>query len=284
MTTMKDQRDDGDPGTLSRSLRALRIAAGLGQVELAEATGLSQSQISRAETDRRNLSPVDVAKVAAACGAEPAERDRLVALAEAAATQFVDSRAILQRGSKYFQQRVLRYEEDSALVRAYQPGMVLGQMQSPAYARAVFNIRAGRPSAEVDELVAQRIRRGAVLRDPTRKWEFIQTEGALTWMLDGPTTMLEQIEHMATLSTLPNVDLGIIPAYQQADFLAVHAFHVYDADAVLVGITTGTSLLADREDVVTYAELFARLTALAVHGDAARDVLERIANDYRGMH
>jgi transcriptional regulator with XRE-family HTH domain len=282
MTDVQGHYDDSDrPETLGRLLRALRIAARLNQSAVAESTGLSQSQISRAEQDRRRLSPEQVARIADACGAGAQEKERLVALAEASAREHVDARAILQRGAHSFQERIRRYEEDSAFVRAYQPGMVLGQLQTTAYARAVFAVRADRAAAEVDRLTAQRMQRSALLRDPVRRWEFIQTEGALSWSLHSAAVMAEQMDHLATLSELPNVDLRIIPAFQPARFTAPHGFHIYDAEVVQIGTKNATALLADRDDVVTYATLFTELSTLAVQGDAARDILARLGAEYR---
>lgn len=282
MTEEQEWRDDRDePSGLGRSLRALRTAAGLNQSALADLTGLSQSQISRAETDRRLLSPEDVARFADGCRAGSREKDQLVGLAQTLAREHIDARAILQRGAHHFQERVRRYEEDSTLVRAYQPGMILGQLQTPEYARAVFASRDGRPREEVERLVAQRARRAAQLHDPVRRWELIQTEGALTWCLDGPTTMVGQMEHLLSVSALRHVDLGIIPAFRVADFTASHGFHIYDSAVVQVGTKNATALLSERDDIVTYATLFSRIADLAVQGDQAREILARLADEYR---
>jgi transcriptional regulator with XRE-family HTH domain len=276
-----EQRDGSDRAGLARSLRALRESAGLNQTDLATRAGLSQSLISRAERDRRLLSPEQVERVATVCGADPAERDRLVHLARAASREYVDARAILQRGAITHQERVRRFEEDSTLVRAYQPGLVLGQLQSPGYARAIFTQREGRPVEEVDRLVAHRRDRVAMLRDPVRRWEFVQTEGALTWCLGSPAVMAEQMQHLIELSRIGNVALGIVPAFTPARFTAHHGFHLYDLAAVQVGTVNATALLSDRDDVETYAVLFQKLRSLAVFGDDARAVLTRLMNEYR---
>lgn len=282
MTEEHDTRDDSDqPGSLGRSLRALRTTAGLNQTALADLTGLSQSQISRAETDRRLLSPEEVVRFADACHAGSREKDRLVGLAETLAREHVDARAILQRGAHHFQERIRRYEEDSTLVRAYQPGMILGQLQTAEYCRAVFASRDGRPPDEVERLVAQRERRAGQLHDPVRRWELIQTEGALTWCLDGPNMMAGQMEHLLSVSRLRNVDLGIVPAFRAADFTASHGFHIYDSAVVQVGTKNATALLSERDDIVTYATLFSRIADLVVRGDEAREILARLADEYR---
>ena len=281
MTDLLHSDTAGDGSTeLGRALKLLRVGAGLNQVALAERTGLSQSQVSRAETDRRLLSPEEVGRVADACGAAADVRERLVELAHRLARRHVDARAILQRGAFHFQTRVRQYEEDSALIRKFQPGMVIGSMQTEAYARAIFSDPRV-PAADVDRLVTERLRRGALLDDPARRWELIHTEGALTWGLGGPAVMAEQLDHLLAVSELPTVDVAVVPAFTPVDFAAHHGFAIHDADVVVVGTRSGTALLTDRADVVDYAEQFTRISQAAAHGDAARAVLTRLRDEYR---
>jgi Domain of unknown function (DUF5753) len=54
------------------------------------------------------------------------------------ASQFVDSRAILQQGAHHFQRRIRQTEEAATLIRSYQPALVLGVLQTPAYASVIF--------------------------------------------------------------------------------------------------------------------------------------------------
>ncbi len=285
---MTGERDNGDRGELARSLLALRRAAGLNQIPFAEALGVSQAQVSRVELGRRIIGPELIERWCDLCNATTADRERVMALAKSGADAR-DLRVVFQRsaaGANYFQERVREHERAAAVIRAFQPGMVLGQLQTLDYAAAVFGAGEDLSPAEVVDLVAERRRRWTRIDDgdgQRREWRLIQTEGALNWCLRSPTLMAEQVEHIGDLSRLPNVRVGIIPGRMLADVVAPHGFHLYDEAAVQVGTKTATGLLTEPADVTVYVDLFAQLEALAVYDDAARAVLARIAAEYRAQ-
>lgn len=285
MIPVNELHDGSGRAELARSLRRLRKAAGFSQEALGERAGLSQTQVSRAESDRRLLKPAQVRAFAEACSTPdspvPAEEiDRLVTLAEQVASEFVDARVVLQRGAVTFQDEIARLEEDSALIRAYQPSMVLGQVQTRAYVRTLMAIRPGRSQGEIDALVEQRMRRNQMLYDPARRWELAMTEGALLWGVGGPEVMAEQMAHLIELTYVPSVDLMIVPGRTPVDFVTLHGFHIYDADAVIVGTMQGTSRRTKPEDIREFAELHTRIRAVSVHGEEARRLLSRVRDDY----
>jgi hypothetical protein len=61
------------------------------------------------------------------------------------------------------------------------------------------------------------------------------------------------------------------------------AFHLYDDTAVVVGTRDGTAIITDPVRVADYRIVFDELAALTPFGDASRDVLRRIADDYRSL-
>lgn len=271
-----------DRDELSRSLLALRKSAGLHQTAVAAAAGLSQSQVSRAEQGRRLLDPEEVARFAKACKAPSAERARLVRLARDVQAGHVNSRVIMQRGAHHFQERIRNIEEGSALIRGFQPGLVLGVLQTEDYAAAVFG-QGTEPDDQVVASVASRRARNLQLADPSRRWVLIQTTGALTWQLRSPAVMADQMDRLREASLLPNVRLGVIPAMARADFTVAHGFHLYDRRAVLVATKTATALINDPADIATYEKLFSQLEQLAVYDDECRDLLNKLATGYREM-
>lgn len=128
--------------------------------------------------------------------------------------------------------------------------------------------------------LASRMARHDMLEDPSRQWVLLQTQGALRWNLGGLTVMVEQIERITTATERPPVRLGIIPWQTPARVLPLHGFHVYDRRAVLVGTRSETAIIGER-DVPDYEALFDELEHLAVFDDDAREILQRIAHDYR---
>lgn len=102
-----------------------------------------------------------------------------------------------------------------------------------------------------------------------------------TWCLGSPLVMAGQMRHLIEVSKAGQRLARDHPRVHLRPALAHHGFHLYDADAVHVATMSATALLSDRDDVTTYAELFQRLLALAVFGDDARAVLDRLAETHR---
>jgi hypothetical protein len=61
------------------------------------------------------------------------------------------------------------------------------------------------------------------------------------------------------------------------------AFHLYDEAAVVVATRDGTAIINDSAYLADYRGLFDELARLASFGDDARNILRRIAEDYRGL-
>jgi len=104
-------------------------------------------------------------------GVTGAQRAALIQEAEDAEAGYVGVRVVLQAGNTVnLQQRFARLERNSAEIRSFNPVMVLGVPQTPAYAAAVFGTEAD------DPLVADRIARQCELVvNRRRHWTLIQT-------------------------------------------------------------------------------------------------------------
>ncbi len=61
----------------------------------------------------------------------------------------------------------------------------------------------------------------------------------------------------------------------------LHGFQIFDSRAVIVGTEAATAIITDPKDVSHYEERFAGYKALAVFDDKAREVLARLADEYR---
>jgi transcriptional regulator with XRE-family HTH domain len=275
--------DDDVQARLAAQLRELRLAAGLGGIEAGRQAGISQSKISKLERGALRPSPGDVRTLASVYGATESQRDEMIRLAETVKTGIIEPpRVTLSRGAAYQQQRWRRLEESATLLRSYQPTMVIGLVQTPAYATLVFT-GGGVAAPEAEQAVAARIERQAQLRRRVPHAVLIMTEGALRWQAGSPQVMIEQIEAIITATELPNVELGIIPFSTPVTFFPRHGWHLYDSDAVVVGTETGVATITDADDIARYESIFSRLQEIASTGDAARAALARIAADYRSL-
>jgi len=267
---------------LAEQLRSLRSAAGLGGIEAGRRAGISQSKISKIENKLLRPSPDDVRTLCRVYGASPDLEAQLVQMAESLRTEILEPRRVtLSRGAPNMQHRIRRLEESASLLRSFQPCMVIGLLQTEAYARLVFSV--SQTGSQLDRAVAARTQRQTALREKIPHAVLIMTEGALRWQAGSPKLMIEQLEAIADASMLPNVQVGIIPYTTPVTVFPRHGFHLYDSDAVIVGTETGTATIVDQDDVARYESMFAELERVAVTGEAARDVLSRVSDDYRRL-
>lgn len=277
--------EDDVQARLAAQLKELRLAARLGGIEAGRRARppMSQSKLSKLERQLLRPSPADVAALCDVYGAAPGQREEMIGLAESLRTDVIEpSRITLSRGAQYIQQRIRRLEESVTLLRSFQPTMVIGLLQTPAYASVVFG--AAVSGEDVDQAVAARVERQVQMRDRVPRAVLIMTEGALRWPGCGPQAMAEQIDAIIAATELPNVDLGIIPfSAPAAGIFPRHGFHLYDSDAVIVGTESGMATITDADDIGRYERMFGRLQEIASTGGAARDALARIAADYRNL-
>ena len=269
---------------LSARMKEMRLAARLGGIEAGRRADpqISQSKISKMERQLLRWPPEDVRALCLVYGASAEETDQLERLARSLRTDvLVPSRVVLSRGARWQQDRIRQLEESAGLLRSFQCSMVIGLLQTPAYAGLVFG--AGLPADEAGQAVEARMQRQESLRKRLTHAVLIMTEGALRWCAGSPQVMIEQLGAIAAAARLPNVEIRIIPYSAVADFFPRHGFHLYDSDAVLFGTETGLATITDGREVVKYEKLFGKLSRISVTGDDALAVLDRIAGDYRSL-
>lgn len=261
---------------LGPALRDARKTSGVTQVAVVARTGVSQARLSRIEHGRAIPTAGEVVQLAALYGVHGESQDRLVQLAEDAAAGIRDARLVVQRGNTLaMQQRWRAVEADAQVVRSFQPALVLGGLQTPAYAAVTMREPVDSPA------VLDRIRRQERITQSSRKLVAIHTEGALRRTIGSASVMAEQMSRLVELSSHSNVELGVIPDRASADFVVGSGFHIYDDRAVVVGLEVAAAILSDQDDVAHFTELFDRLSALAVFEGDARAEIDRVGGLWR---
>lgn len=264
---------------LAATLRRLRHDAGLSGIEAARRAGLSQSTVSRLETGRRAPTVKEVTALCKAYRAPAEVRAALQTTARDLQEGTTSARIVLQR-PREMQERIGRIEQSSALIRGFQPAMVIGLVQTFDYARAMMSGRvSGQP---LHQLTQSRQERQAIL-DTDRRFTLLHAEGALRWHIGSPVIMAGQLDHLAELTGRPNLRLGVIPWDRPLTMHARHAFHLYDTHTAIVGTESGTAFITDPAEVAAYDRRFAELEHVAVFGDEAARVFQRVADDYRDL-
>lgn len=247
------------------------------QMEAAALSGLSQAKISRAERGRFPLSAVEAARYAEQLGATAEQRERLVELTTARSAEHVAGRVALVRVAAAVQERIEHYQRDATLIRAWQPNLVPGVLQTPEYTAALLS-GDGEGDPGPTWWTARRART-AMLSEPGRSWHLLVSEAALRWPLSSAATMHAQIRHLIAVSELTGVRLGVLDLGAPKPFAPPAAFHMYDR-VVSVATEVGTSFLTEPADAQHFDGLFARLDDAALHGDDARALLAQVARTY----
>jgi transcriptional regulator with XRE-family HTH domain len=271
----RDNDQDGTPqGVFGAELRYYRERAGLSQTDLAALVNVSHDVISKIETGER-----------------PPAKDfpeRLDAVPE------LDSRggltrlwSNLRKGLRHravpgWFQPWTHFEAQAATLRSYEPLLVPGLLQTEDYARAILAARPGGKHDDLDDQVAARIGRQAILAraDPPQLWCVVD-EGVLHRCIGGPKVMFDQLEHLADLAENPQTTIQVIPASAGAHAGLLGGFVIADLDGspgMVYLETAAEGQIADSPAIVAHAMLrFDALRSEALPRAASRDLIMKVA-------
>lgn len=266
---------------LAEVLKELRIAAGLSGDRLAARCAMSQTKISRIETGKVLPSVIDVERILRAL--EPPETlvRELLEVARAANVDYASWRAYARIGLWQKQADIKALEAASQVVRQFLPAIPSGLLQIEDYARATLTSTVqGRPARDVERAVHARLDRQEVLDDEARRFVFLMPEHAVRWRRAPLSVMVDQLAHMAQLSTRANIEIAIIP--QTADALAapLNGFVLYDDRLVVIELFSGEVALRDPRDTTYHANLFEYFMSHALIGRPATAFLEAVADEF----
>ncbi len=104
------------------------------------------------------------------------------------------------------------FEAEACAIRTFEPQLVPGLLQTPAYADAVFRANRVRDDAEISQRVAARMARQTILNrvDPPTYLAIID-EAALHRTVGSPAVMREQLRHLTHLAARHNIDIYVLP-------------------------------------------------------------------------
>ena len=274
-TNVHETRD-----ALGRRLRELRQRAGLTGTQLAESLSWPQSKVSKLETARQTPSEDDIRAWARTTGSESQTDELLIALRTLEA-QHAEWQRVLSPGLQVHQTTLAKLDAKTRLFRVFEATVVPGLLQTAEYARArlaqgviLFNARN-----DINEAVQARMKRQELLYRPDKRFQFIITEAALRLRLCGPKVMLAQLDRLISLSTLPNVRLGIISSDTRYVVGPWHGFWLRDNERVLVETFSAELNLVQPPEIALYSEIFAQFAAAAAYGRSARALITRVADD-----
>jgi transcriptional regulator with XRE-family HTH domain len=252
---------------LADRLAEIRRDAGLTGRDLAIACSWYPSKVSRIEHARTAPSVDDIRAWCRACSAEGKAPD-LIASLRAVEGMFVEWRRMERAGLKHAQIAVRPLFERTRRFRAYSSWFIPGLIQSRTYTEAVQRRRV-----EVDDVTAAvdaRMERQQLLHAPGKTWAFLLEESVLRSGIGGAEVMVGQLGHLITVSALPSVSVGVIPAGPERTRMPVEGFWVFDSAQVSVELVSGHLTLTQAPEVALYADTFTELAGHAVYGADAR--------------
>jgi len=273
----RDSDQDGTPqGVFGAELRYYRERAGLSQTDLAALVNVSHDVISKIETGER-----------------PPAKDfpeRLDAVPD------LDSRggltrlwSNLRKGLRHraiagWFQPWTHFEAQAATLRSYEPLLVPGLLQTEDYARAILAVRPGGKHDDLDDQVAVRMDRQAILAraDAPQLWCVVD-EGVLHRPVGGPKVMHDQLGHLTDLAENPRTTIQVIPASAGAHAGLLGGFVIADLDGspgMVYLETAAEGQIADSPAIVAHAMLrFDALRSEALPRAASRDLIMKVAED-----
>ena len=94
--------------------------------------------------------------------------------------------------------------------------------------------------------------------------------------------MAAQASHIASLSTLANVDVGVIFLGSPVGDVPLHGYQIFDDRLASIELEHAVVTVADPRDIATYLRLFATMSQGAEFGQAARSRLAVISTALNG--
>jgi len=281
---------DGSPTVLrmilARQLQALREKAGMNYDQAARAIYSSEWTIRRMERAEGGLKPLTVKSLLQAYGiTDPGEIEAFLGLARDASKPgwWHSYDDVLPSWFRI----AIGLEESASLIRAYEPQVVPGLLQTEDYIRAIT--AASSPAVPEDfteRAVALRLTRQHLLSrpEPPGYWAVLD-ETVLRRPIGGPDVMRGQIEQLIECAARPNVTLQVLPfsaGWHPAMYGMFNIFRFPSEqlpDIVYTEALTGAYYLNKPDESARYTEALDRMCAQAASPEHTITILRDIIKE-----
>jgi transcriptional regulator with XRE-family HTH domain len=278
--------DNPNPSVRSRQvanqLRELREQARLSGAEVAKLLGMSPSKISRIETGNRMLS-VDI--VAALLGLyKVPERMReqiLDQVRKADERGWWESRGL---GLPELWSALINFENRATRIQNYEAMVVPGLLQTPEYTGVMIKgVNKAMTEAELNNLVASRMARQAVLRRPGLQFLAVVDEGVLRRPIAERGVMRRQLRQLVDYSERPNITVRVVPLQEGMHVGVRGSFAVMDfidePSLVFFENQHVGMFLDEKEDIAAHRVALSNILSVALEPAASAELISAVASD-----
>ncbi|MFD4943561.1 helix-turn-helix domain-containing protein [Streptomyces sp. NPDC058409] len=281
---------------LGYELRQLRERAGKTLEEVAESGAVDGLYFARLQRVEKGLQTLRSAKELVALldhygVTDQIDVDQLLEIQRQAASQdwWTPFRSTMPSGMPRF----VGVETAANETWAYHPSLVLGLLQSEAYARTLYEL-----AQPIHETTTEFIERNVQVRmgrkraltraDEPLRLRAVVSEAALRYLIGDMDVMREQFDEIAELAALPNVTVQIMPLLPMKfrGFQPTHDFsvlHMADSrlpTSVQVDNAWSSSSISDkRREVGRFTRMFNQLTASALPPEDTPEFLQELTRE-----
>lgn len=258
---------------LLRELRRLRNESGMTITDAGGVIGKSEAAYYRLESGRvGRVKELEVKALCTAFQADTETTERLVVLA-------AESRPVRgwwgkDAGAPKWFETYMGLEAAASELSMWQPMIVPGLLQTPAYARQVIL-----DPSEIERRVQLRMTRQEILdRDSSPRLWVVLDEAVLHRRIGGPEVMRGQLDHLVACSERPNITIQVFP-FSAGSHLALVGGPVVilgfpdpaDPGMVYLESQTGATYVEEPPEIGRYADILNHLRAASLSATESRD-------------
>lgn len=269
---------------LSAELKRSREDAEITSTKAAKSLGWASGKLSMIESaETKKIKADDLNKMMDLYGiTDPGKREALHALARDAKVRgwWSEYREV------FGPQSLPDFEAEASAIRAFEGLVIPGLLQTPDYARAVFQGGRYTSTQESERRVKARIGRRDILTQFTpASLRVVLDEAALRRVVGDPEVMVEQLRYLLHMAELPNIDLQVLPFVAGAHAALTVPFSILDfpdpldAPIVFVDTASGGLFLEESDEVEAHSATFGDVQGSAMSAaQSARVITEALEN------
>jgi len=255
-----------------RELEAALIHKGVSQNELAAATGYGPPYVSKVKNGKAMPSPL-FAKACDTFFDTSGYFERLLI-------------RISERGHPGWFVPYLQLEKDAVRIEDYSTTFVMGILQTPEYAEAVYRSGHIYEEEEIQSRVELRMQRRELLKGkkPPYLW-VILNEAVLRTVVGSPEIMIGQLQHLKEMAQLPQVTIQILPFTSGAPASSKSFILLTQEDGarILYSEPAGGGFVNESpSDVQRWSDIYDRLRAMAESEARSLALIQSIMEEYAG--